>query len=426
MRRRAGVVLAAALLSLLGLAAGAAPADRIVIGVPTTLTLLEGAESLNAVKLAVEEINAGGGVQVGRARLPIRIEPLDLRDAETGVKVADALATLEKFLDEKSLNAIVVGPFRSEVLLGGMDAICRRRLPLLGTIAMTPATEALVLKNPRYKYIFRVGLDAKYLVDRLIHNMKFLREKFGFSRVFILNQDVAWARSSASLIMKLYLYKKGWNVLGQVNYPGEAADFAAGLEKAKALGAQVILCIFDAPQSGGLVRQWRRMEIPAFLSGFISPMTGPGAWRAFDGRISGTVNVIFELGNIPSRKYPPAADFYDAYRRRFGREIEAGHGPAPSYEAVYILAEAITRAGSLDPDLIVAELEKTDRVGAMGRVRFHKGHQAIFGDDPQQEALACLMQWTADGRRRIVYPPSLAEGEIELPVFLQPLNRLPN
>ena len=421
MRNRFSATLLIVFLALfLTLPTARARAEEIVLGVPTTLSLLEGAESLNAVKLAVNEINSSGGVLVGSKRLRFAIESVDLQDAAPGVPASRALETLEKFLDEKKIDAIVVGPFRSEVLLAGMDAICRRRIPLLGAIAMTPATEVKVLKNPLNKYIFRVGLDSKYLVDRLIQNMRFLREKFNFSRVFILNQDVAWARSTASLIMKLYLYRKGWDVLGQVNYPGDASDFRDGLEKAKATGAQVILCIFDAPQSGALVRQWRRMRIPAFLSGFISPMTGPGAWREFDGQIARTVNVIFELGNIPSQKYPPATRFYEAYRRMFGQEIEAGHGPAPSYESVYILAEAITRAGSLDPDRLVAELEKTDRIGAMGRVRFHKGHQAIFGDDPNQEALACLMQWTEDGKRRIVYPPSLAEGEIELPVFLRP------
>jgi branched-chain amino acid transport system substrate-binding protein len=110
--------------------------------------------------------------------------------------------------------------------------------------------------------------------------------------------------------------------------------------------------------------------------------------------------------------------FYRAFRRRFGQAIQAGHGPAPSYEAVHILAAAIERAGSLDPDRLVAELEATDRAGVMGRVRFHPGHQAIFGDDPQEAALACLFQWRPDGRRVIVHPAAVAEGRVELPDFV--------
>jgi branched-chain amino acid transport system substrate-binding protein len=42
--------------------------------------------------------------------------------------------------------------------------------------------------------------------------------------------------------------------------------------KAKAKGAQVILPIFDMPQSGTLVKQWNSMRIPSLLAGFISPL----------------------------------------------------------------------------------------------------------------------------------------------------------
>ena len=42
--------------------------------------------------------------------------------------------------------------------------LSKHKVPLLGTIAMSPKTEAKVAKNPKYKYVFRVSLDAKYFV----------------------------------------------------------------------------------------------------------------------------------------------------------------------------------------------------------------------------------------------------------------------
>ena len=48
------------------------------------------------------------------------------------------------------------------------------------------------------------------------------------------------------------------------------------------------------------------------------------------------------------------------------------------------MIEAAEKAGSLNPEAIVAALESTDRTGAMGRVRFHRGHQVIFGNDPNR------------------------------------------
>ena len=157
------------------------------------------------------------------------------------------------------------------------------------------------------------------------------------------------------------------------------------------------------------------MGSPAMLCGFISPMMGPGAWKRFNGQIAAALNVIFELGNVSSDRYPPAARFYRDYASRYGRPIESGHGPAPSYESVHVLAEAIEMAGSLDPDEIVTALKSTDRIGVMGRLRFHPSQQVLFGKDPAEAAVACLVQWTRDGERRIVYPPAIAEGEIEAP-----------
>ena len=100
-------------------------------------------------------------------------------------------------------------------------------------------------------------------------------------------------------------------------------------------------------------------------------------------------------------------------------DIEAGHGPAPAYASVYLIKEAIEKAGSLDPDAIVAALEQADEPGVMGRIKFSKGHQVIYGDDPEKEALGCFFQWTDDGKRVVVYPESIAEAKIALPSWMK-------
>jgi len=411
----------ACLLCILGLgSAQAEEAGDIVLGAPTSLTTVEGAESLMAVRLAVEEINRAGGVLIGDRRRRLKLEAVDLKEIKTADSPRRAVARLREFILEKKPRALVIGPFRSEVFLASMDLLAAHKIPTLGCIAMSPAVDAKILSDPKYKYIFRVGLNTKYLVVYLIETMKLLRRKFGFDRVFILNQDVAWARSTAYLMIKLYFNRKGWRVLGQENFAEGATDFQAALRRAQDSRAQVLLAIFDMPSSGALVDQWREQDSRAALCGFISPVSGPGAWADFQGRLAGVTNVIFELGNIPSAKYRPATDFYRAFKARYGRAIQAGHGPAPAYESVRILVEAMERAGSLDPDRLAAALEATDRQGAMGRVRFHRGHQAVFGQDPRREALSCVIQWSQRGARKIVHPQALAEGEIQLPGIGKP------
>ena len=401
-----------------------APAQApIVIGVPTSTGFVEGKEALQAVTMATEEINAKGGVQVGGEKRLLKVESIDIRDAAPGVPVPEALLGLEKMILDQKPTALVVGPFRSEALMAGMDILAKYKVPLIGTIAMSPASEEKIKQEPeKYRYVFRTCLNAKYLVKYLIGTMAFINEQFGFNKVYIMNQDVAWARKTAELMTELYFKKAGWEVLGSESYPTGTSDFSSALMKIRAQGAQVILPIFDMPQSGILVKQWHTMRVPALMAGFISPLAGPGAWKTFDAKIGGAVNCNFELGSaIASPKVPASQAYYDAYLKRWGKPMEAGHGPAPSYESVYILAEAIERAGTLDPDTLAAEIAKTDRQGVMGRIRFDEGHQAVYDYDPSEAAIAAVFQWTQDGKRVIVLPEAVSEGRIQLPEGLKSL-----
>jgi branched-chain amino acid transport system substrate-binding protein len=233
---------------------------------------------------------------------------------------------------------------------------------------------------------------------------------------------VEWARKTAEIISQVYFQKAGWTIVGQESFPTGTSDFSSTLMKIRASGAQVIMPIFDMPQSGILVKQWNSMKVPCLMAGFISPLAGPGAWKTFDQKIAGTINSIFEMGSaISSPKVPKSVAFLNAYDKRFGNPIEAGHGPGPAYESVYVLAEAIERAGTIDSDAVVAELIKTNRQGVLGQVKFDNGHQAVYDMNPQESAVAAMFQWTPDGKRTIVFPTSLAEGKIQLPAGLSSL-----
>jgi branched-chain amino acid transport system substrate-binding protein len=398
--------------------------QSILIGVPTSLGFVEGREGMKSAQLAVEEINGEGGVAVGPAKMLLKLESLDIRDASPGVPVPEALLGLEKIILEKKPAALLIGPFRSEALMASMDIISKYKIPMLGTIAMSPASEEKIKKEPqKYKYIFRVCLNADFLVKYLAGSMDLINKEFGFNRVFIMHQDVAWARATIDSIKREYFEKAGWDIVAQLSYPTGSTDFSSALIKARARKAQVILPIFDMPQSGILVKQWNSMKVKSILAGFISPLAGPKAWNTFDQNISGAINCNYEMGSaISSEKMPLSVAFEKAYRKRWGETLEAGHGPAPSYESVYILAEAIERAGTLDADALVEELEKTDRVGVMGRIKFDEGHQAIYDMDPESSAVGAVFQWNSDGTRSIVFPPSLADRKIKLPEGLTPVN----
>ncbi|HOV90102.1 MAG TPA: ABC transporter substrate-binding protein [Syntrophorhabdaceae bacterium] len=247
--------------------------------------------------------------------------------------------------------------------------------------------------------------------------MKFISKEFGYNEVYIVTQDVLWATATGSLMEKWFKENR-WTVAGFDKYPVGATDFSAGLMKAKSAGVQVIMPIFDMPTSGILVKQWKGMKVPALIAGFISPLMGSKAWKTFGSDIDGLMNIVFEIGYFPIKAYPPTVKFSEAYFKRWKEDIQSGHGAAPAYDTVYVLVNAIEKAGTLDQDKVVSAIQATDMPGVVGRIKFDKSHQLIFGDDPKTAAVGAVMQWQ-NGKMAVVWPQSIASDKIVKPGWMK-------
>jgi branched-chain amino acid transport system substrate-binding protein len=398
------------------------PGEPIVLGVPTALGSIEGRDGLMAINMARDEINAKGGVLVGKTKHKIEVYSIDTREHEPGIPVHDALTAMEKLILEKKPHAIVLGNFRSEVLLSSMDLISKYKMPYICCIAMTPIFQKKILEEyDKYKYCFRNCINAPYLAMYLGGVMGFINKEFGFNKSYIITQDVLWAKGTGGGLEKWFKENK-WEVAAFDTYATGASDFSPSMIKVRAQKAQVIVPIFDMPQSGILLKQARAMQIPALLAGFISPVTCENAWQVFEGEVDGMINMIYEVGPIPVKAVPKSVAFNENYGKKYGQKARmelSGHGPGPSYDAVYIMADAIERAKTVEPDAVVKALEQTDMMGAIGRIRFGKDHQAVYGFDPKETALGVGFQWVKPGKRVVVYPDIVAEAKIQLPSYMK-------
>jgi branched-chain amino acid transport system substrate-binding protein len=398
------------------------PGEPIVIGVPTALGSIEGRDGWMAIQMAVDEINAKGGVQVGSTKHLLKAYSIDTREHEPGIPVHDALTAMEKLILERKPHAIVLGNFRSEVLLSAMDLISKYKLPYICSIAMSPLMQKKVTEGyDKYKYIFRNCLNAPYLAMYLGGVMGFIKKEFGFNKSYIITQDVLWAKGTGGGLEKWYK-ENGWEVAAFDTYATGASDFSPSMIKARAQKAQVIVPIFDMPQSGILLKQARAMQIPALLAGFISPAVTESAWKVFEGEVDGMINMIYEVGPIPVKAVPKSVAFNENFGKKWGEKARtelSGHGPGPSYDAVYIMANAIERAKTVEPDAVVKAIEQTDMQGVVGRIKFGKDHQVIYGFDPKETALGVGFQWVKPGKRVAVFPEVVAEGKIQLPPYMK-------
>jgi branched-chain amino acid transport system substrate-binding protein len=401
-------------------------ADPIILGVPTSLYTPFGRGCLKATELAVEEINKAGGVQVGKEKRPFKIEVSDTRGGEPGTPVHDALMAYEKLITGKKPNAIVVGAFRSEVLMASMDLVAKYKVPQLGTIAQTPGFQKKFAKDPKkYKYLFRVTTDAFTPGKYIAAGMGMLRKQFNLDKVLYIYQDTLWAKAMAGLLKKLCA-DQGWNVVGFDGYAAGANDFSPALTKAKDSKAQVISMVWDVPMGAGIfAKQYKAMKIPALVVGFVPPLGSPAAVKTLGPGVEYSITVEFPVGaSLALKKLPKTGEFLAKFKKKFGELPEAPAVNSSAYDAVYILKAAIEKAGSLDPDKIVAALEKTDYKGVSGRIKFNDKHIAVFGnEDANKTGVAVVFQWQKDAKGNLirvpVYPAFLAEGKLKLPPWMK-------
>jgi branched-chain amino acid transport system substrate-binding protein len=419
-KRLSIITLLSALILLFAPISAVSAADNIVVGCPLSTAFLYGWDAEKGVKLAVEEINAQGGVNVGGKKLPFKVEVIDTRDLEPGVPVSDALMAVEKLILEKKADFIIGGPVRSEAALAAMDLLGKyKKVSILTTGVLTPAYHARVEKEyDKLKYCFRIHGEAGQLVREIMACFSELKEKAGLNKVFIMVQDVAHARGGGEIIAKVAA-QQYWTVTGTEVYPTGTTDFSMGLLKAKNTGAEVLNIWMDMPESSILLKQWYELKIPALPFGStLAAAEQPGFWKATDGKGEYTLCNVVNAGNAPSKATDWTMKFYDAYTKKWNIEPE-GLGSSSSYMAVYTLKDAIERANSIDSDKVVDALEKTDLMGVYGRIRFNpKNHQVIPASDPKEGAVGTILQWQA-GKRIVVFPKSIATGEILLPPWMK-------
>ncbi|UCF82657.1 MAG: ABC transporter substrate-binding protein [Desulfobacteraceae bacterium] len=402
---------------------GAMAEKPIILGCPLSTAFLYGWDAERAITLAVEEINAKGGVNVGGEKRPFKVEVIDTRDLEPGVPVSEALLAVEKLILEKKADFIIGGPVRSEAALAAMDILSKyKKVSILTTGVLTPKYHARVSKEyDKFKYCFRITGEAKWMVGgEIIPCLVDIGKKYNLNRIYIMIQDVAHARAGGGIIAKV-MTKKGWTVIGAKPeiYPTGSTDFSMGLLKARREKAQVILIWMDMPETSILLKQWHDMKIPALPFGsIIAAAEQPGFWKATEGKGEYCLANVVNAGNAPSNATAWTMKFVNAYKKRWNIEPE-GYGTSTSYMTPYVLKDAIERAGTLKSDAVVSALENTNMVGVYGLIKFDpKSHQVVPSTDPEKGAVGTIFQWQA-GKRVVVFPQKIAMGEIKLPPWMK-------
>ncbi len=397
--------------------AAAAPEGKpILIGVPVSMSVYYGPDVRDGLALAIKEINTAGGVNVKGEKRPFKFVIADTRDMEPGVPVTEALLGIERLITKEKVDFLVGGPVRSEAAFAARPLITQyKKVTLITTGVYSPAYG----DAEKYPYCFRILGDISFEIPNVhLKLLKHMRDKFKFNKVYIIVQDVKHARGAGDLVEKL-AGKEGFEILGKDIYPTGSTDYSVGLLEAKKKGAQILFLWMDMPELTILAKQYFDMKIPALPIGYMGPAEHLEWWSMTEKKGEYFIVDLLRAGLAPSEATPWTMKFVKAFEKEYGHEPDAlGH--SESYMGVYLLKNAIERAGTLETEAVTKALRETDMMGVYGRMKFNHNNEVIFDPDfdPKKGAVGTVIQWQ-NGKRITVFPETIKVGEIKLPPWIK-------
>jgi branched-chain amino acid transport system substrate-binding protein len=331
--------------------ASQASADQVVkIGHVAPLTggiAHLGKDNENGARLAVEEINKKG-LTIGGQKITLE---LDAQDDAADPRQATQVA--QKLVDDKVVA--VVGHLNS-----GTSIPASKIYSDAGIVQISPSATNPTYTLQGFKTTYRVvATDAQQGPALANYASKSLKAK----SVAIVDDATAYGQGLANEFEK-QAKADGLTVLSHDATNDKAVDFRAILTKIKGEHPDIIMYGGMDATGGPFAKQAQQLAISSKV------LAGDGVCTDKLSDLAGTAtdNIVCSIAGMPLEKMAGGADFQKRYVARFGQPIQI-YAPF-TYDAVYIIVDAMKRANSTDPAKILAAMPATDYHGVLGETQF--------------------------------------------------------
>ena len=310
----------------------------------TGASAAEGSFQIKAIKLALKEINAAGGVN-GRK--------IDLRMVDNQSTNPGALAALQRSVEQDKPLALI-GFVKSTQILATSDAIKNYSIPTF--IGGTNAT----LTRQGNPWLFRVRPDDSIAALAMV---KYIKEDANLTKVGILNDTDAFGAGGADLVEK-YAKEYGLTVVKREKYTTKDKDYTAQLLSLRGAGAEIMVVYSPNPEDAAVIqRQYRQFGSPYKFLGSPSHQTKDAlnlAREAAEGLLA--IADFVPGATEANRKYA------DDYRKEYNEEYDGLS--AWTYDGLKILVDAIRKAGEDRAKIREAILATQGYKGVLGTFSF--------------------------------------------------------
>jgi branched-chain amino acid transport system substrate-binding protein len=348
----------------------AVEAKTIKIGVIGPMQSIEGRHHWDGATMAAEEINAKGGVQVGKEKMKIELVKADSNEDKNP---ADAANAMERLMTKDKVD-FVVGGFRTEAVLPMQDIAMDYKKIFIGCGAATDSICDRVGKDyNRYKYFFRgTPFKSSYLARTCFAHLALaaatIKKELNVPvKVAIVAEKLAWTEGMVKAAQGV-IPKMGMELVGTWQPSSLATDVTAELSAIQKSGANLIFTIISGSVGITFARQAGELKIPALLVGINVESQKDGFWEATKGmgNYVMTMNTYARGVEVNELTKP----FMDRYIKEFKQ--------VPTYTAdtyaaiIFGLVPSIEAVGSLDADKIVAHLENREYKVPSGVIKYEK------------------------------------------------------
>ncbi|WP_255990301.1 branched-chain amino acid ABC transporter substrate-binding protein [Chitinolyticbacter albus] len=307
-----------------------------------------GKDNEYGVQMAIDEINAAGGADIGGKKIKFElVSEDDQADPKTATTVA------QRFVDQKVVG--VVGHLNSGTTIPASKLYSDAGIP-----QVSPSATAVAYTAQGFKTAFRVmandAQQGKVLGEYAV-------QKLGAKKVAIVDDRTAYGQGLADEFEKA-AKAVGAEIVKREFTTNQETDFNAILTSIKGAKPDLIFYGGMDAQAAPLKKQAKKLGIAAKVMGgdgtqtpeFIK-LAGPDS----EGQISSSPGQAKE--DMPGGK-----EFLSKFKAKFGTEVQL-YAPY-CYDAVKVLVEAMKKAGSTDPAKYLPELAKTDYQGVTGKINF--------------------------------------------------------
>jgi branched-chain amino acid transport system substrate-binding protein len=301
----------------------AGAADEILIGNVSCFTgtaAQYGISTYEGLEVAMEEINAAGGV-LGKK--------IHILKGDDSADPRQAINVVQKFITKDNVLAIIGGE------LTGTTRVTAPISNSAGTVQFTASATGVGLTD-NMPFMFRNALPDAYAIPFVVQAAK---KKFNCGSVVIITSYNADFSVDVTKIYEKALSAASIKVQDKISYAEGDIDFSAQVSKLKALKPEAVVMTGYYQESAQLMIEMRKQGISCPIlgsNGFNDPKILELAGKAMEGS-------IWASGFFPDNPDPKVRKFVAKVQEKYKKKPNQFH--AQAYDALWVIAEAIKRAG---------------------------------------------------------------------------------